>query len=211
MERKAVKRKWPTVGPVGHSLRLFPACLPWPGALAGLALLLVTVSPGAAQQRVRWQLGGALVAGLVVESSSEYLNGGIGPELDVLYSVHPNGVLSLRSDVTYLPLADDNALLVTMLGVQGEIPLGTVRPYASAELGLTTGFPKTGGLGGSSSATSWSLGAGFRFELSDRPAYLDLGGRIVHSGPLDFSASDQGVLDPTNMLMLRAGFSVGIR
>ncbi len=207
-----MRRKRPEDCPVRHSRRLFPASPPWARVLAGLGLLVATtVGPAAAQRGARWQLGGGLVGGLVVGSSSDYLDAGIGPELGVLYSVHRGGVMSLRADVTYLPLTGSNALLTSMVGVQAEFPSGSVRPYVSTEGGLGTNFRTAEGTGSTSSAMSWSLGAGLRFDLSDRPVCLDLGGSFVRSGPLDFS-TDSGLLhDDVGVLMIRAGVSIGLR
>lgn len=196
----------------------------------GLALLLSWAAAVNAQQGARWQVGAGLEAGLVVGSSSDYLDAGLGPELGALYSLDRRGAVSLRAAISYLHFGDtqerldqfqynrvNNALLMASLGAQAEAPLGWLRPYAVLVGGWSTNFWERQDLAlglterGSSGALLASLGAGLRIQIWDRPVTVDLGGRVVGTGTFDIATESQLVHDRVGLLLLRLGVSVGIR
>jgi hypothetical protein len=174
---------------------------------ATLALFFARALPVLAQDNLpRVRLGAGLGADLLVGDASDFLDSGISRFLMADFRLGSRDVFHIRLDASIAPLADDedqitgsraeNTLFAFQTGPQFTGTLGRLRPYAAALAGVTavlwttevpTAVDETDE--GASSSLAWGahVGLGFTLDRDDHPVVLQLEGRLVDSGNLDFA------------------------
>lgn len=185
-----------------------------------LAFVLVT-PPLAAQTPLGWSVGASGAAGLFVGGSSDFLDAGLGFDVDISKRVVPK--VSLRADGMVMTLDDDegpgeaagNRILLLGIGPQIDAPVGPTNFYLRGLAGAAVNQQsRTGST--VQEATSWTTalgaGAGIRLDLAPAVA-LDVGADVLKLGELDFArtaASGSTSSEDTALLRIRAGLRFGI-
>ncbi len=173
---------------------------------------------------LRWEVGAALIGGLLVGDASDFLDSGLGVLGAVGRSV--SGPLWIRADVWYLGLdADaspseraDNAILSVGVGPELDVGWPVLRFYVRGPAGLVANFQDRSG-SGLPEKTTWAgmlaggLGIRVRLSSGSHPLALDLGGDVFKTGELVFarsSVSGGESHQELGIITLRAGITVGL-
>lgn len=165
----------------------------------------------------RFTIGGGLLVSQPKGEFAENIDNGFGGDLFGLFKLDPAGALSLRADVggaqygretlptTYafggrvgFRVETTNSIFWAALGPQLMIPVGRIRPYASAAIGVmdfstNSSVRGTGQYAGQTFASTenqsdnshtWIFGGGFYFPFTGRLSMMaiDVGGKYFTGG-----------------------------
>lgn len=192
------------------------------GPLAWLPVLFLVCAPATADaQQPGHRVGIAPRVGLLF-GASDILDGGFGLEATGGIRLGDSPVW-IRGDVGFLGLdattptpggpTSDNTLLTLVVGPEVEGRLGIVRPFLHVLAGYVLNLP---GGDGSTASTNGSgmfgAGAGLRLRLSSspRPALVEAGVRLFHSGAMSFARVDDTVDTDVTAFELRLGLLLGL-
>ena len=201
-------------------------------------------------------VGGGLILAQPVGEFADYVDFGIGGAASVAHHIDRRGILSIRGDLAYviyghenrripfnnttgrvqLDLNTSNNIFHLSAGPQLAAVSGPVRPYASAQVGLSYLFTQSS-LSGTSDANSFAntenyhfshisylgtLGAVIPIRTRRVPIAIDLGAQYLHNGKARYLTEGDIQDDNTggytvnvrnsdaNLMLYRIGVRVGI-
>lgn len=193
-------------------------------AIITLALMSVSVGPLTAQdisQPLRYRVGLAPRLGLVSDFG-DGSDGGFGLEGTGGIRLGASPVW-IRADAGFLDLSETlrtsgvgtsgNTLLSLVAGPEFQSSRGLVRPFFHFVVGYIRNRP-----GGDASpaeengTAAWGFGGGARIRLSStsRPAMIEAGLRITHTGELTFALGEDSDTTDVTIYELRLGLLLGL-